>query len=218
MRPAIQSILEFVVITAVGSAIGLAVNGLSGRGVSLTKDYFPSVHAASKPASVEARPAATRPATAPHPQSTDPYQAAAQALRRHGLQPISHDQVVALFNDPLYRENVYLFVDSRDDQNYSRGHIPGALQLDHYRIEHYINQVWPLCQQALKIVTYCNGGDCEDSQFAATDLLNCGLDPGRLFVYPGGFEQWKKSNLPVERGQRGSGDIVPGSQLGDNHE
>jgi len=214
MRPTVQSILEFVVITAVGSAIGLAVNGLSGRGVSLTKDYFPRLP--GNPAHVQTQPVVTRPATSPHTESSDPYEAAAQAIRREGLQPISREEVVALFNDPLYRENGYVFVDARDDQNYTHGHIPGAMQLDHYHIERYIDQVWPFCQQALKVVTYCNGGDCEDSKYAAVELLKCGLYPDRVFVYPGGLTQWKEADLPVERGKLGSGDIVPGSQLGDD--
>ena len=215
MRPAVQSILEFVAVTAVGTAVGLAANGLSGRGVSLTKDYFPRVHLASRPAPLDTRPATTRPATSTALATPDPFEAAAEALRREGLQPISHDEVVSLFNDPLYHQGMYLFVDARNDKEYRHGHIPGAWQLDHYLLDQYIHDLLPACRQAIKIVTYCNGGDCEDSRFAAIDLLDHGLDPDKVFVYPGGFTQWKESDLPVERGQCGSGDIVPGSQLGD---
>jgi len=215
MRPVVQSILEFVVIAVVGSAIGLALNGLSVRGVILTYDYYPRLHVPSNHTPVETKPAAisqTPTATQPNRE----LEAAAEALRREGLLPICHEDVVALFNDPLYNENTYVFVDARDDQNYTHGHIPGALQLDRLHIERYIDQVWPFCQQALKVVAYCNGGDCEDSKYAAIELLNRGLPPDRVFVYPGGMTEWKEADLPVERGTLGSGDIVPGSQLGDN--
>ena len=212
-----QTFIELAVITVVGTAIGLAANGLNNRGVILGKDYFPRGQARPPTTQTATKPAAAETASS-DTRANGELQAAIQSIIDNGLQPITHKDVVALFKDPLYQAGVYIFVDARDDQNYILGHIPGAYQLDHYQLESYIDQVLPVCQQAMKIVTYCNGGDCEDSKFAALDLINHGLDPSRIFVYPGGFTQWYKSDLPVELGSRGSNDIIPGSQVGGSHE
>ncbi|HSW44496.1 MAG TPA: rhodanese-like domain-containing protein [Phycisphaerae bacterium] len=210
MRATQNSILECLVIAAVGVIAGLLANGLSARGLTLGKDYFPRLPAAGRPA--DTKPATTgRPASAPNADAED---ALIESLTKEGFHYMRHDEVVALFNDPLYQAEACLIIDVRDEEDYAPGHIPGALLLDHYRIERYIDAVLPLCRQALKIVLYCNGGDCEDSKFAAVDLIHRGIDPSRIFVYPGGFTRWQQSGLPVERGHRNSGDIVTGGQTG----
>jgi len=61
------------------------------------------------------------------------------------------------------------------------------------------------CQNAEKVVVYCNGGDCEDSQFAAVTLRDTGVPKEKLFVYPGGMAEWATNGWPIEIGARKSG-------------
>ena len=51
----------------------------------------------------------------------------------------------------------------------------------------------------------CNGGTCEDSEFAALSLRDAGVPSNKLFVYIGGFAEWVTNGLPVELGPRKSG-------------
>ena len=58
----------------------------------------------------------------------------------------------------------------------------------------------PLTRSAEKIVVYCSGGDCEDSLFACEDLLQAGVPFEKVFLYPGGMEEWRQMGMPVENG------------------
>lgn len=46
------------------------------------------------------------------------------------------------------------------------------------------------------LVVYCNGYGCPDSRETAEKLLSAGF--GRVFVYEGGFPEWKEAGLPTE--------------------
>ena len=98
-----------------------------------------------------------------------------------------------------------MFIDARDDVNYSVGHIPGAYQFDPYHLEKYRATVIPICQAAEQVVVYCTGGDCEDSEFAAIALRDSGIANQKLFVFAGGITEWTDNQLPVEIDVRKSG-------------
>ncbi len=182
-----RTLLELVVVAFLGLVFGLTANAAYKDGLSLTSDYFRGVTQLRNDADPEA---------------------VIKHLEDLGLVPITFEDVVVAFEDPLYEAEAYVFVDARDDQNYTDGHIPGALQLDHYRIEDYIDEVLSYCQAAEKIIVYCTGGECDDSEFAALALRDeFGVDPEKLYVFVGGLEEWIRNKMPVERGERLSGDI-----------
>jgi rhodanese-related sulfurtransferase len=112
--------------------------------------------------------------------------------------------------DPLYGSMQFL-IDARDDEHYQAGHLTGAYQLDHYRADRYLPTLLPLLLPADKIIIYCNGGDCEDSELAARDLIENGISHTRIHVYLEGYKDWIARHEPVEKGERGSGIIAPGT-------
>ena len=63
----------------------------------------------------------------------------------------------------------------------------------------------PACLNATKVVVYCAGGDCEDSEFAALALIEAGVPQERLFIYAGGMTEWATNGLPIELGERKAG-------------
>jgi len=128
-------------------------------------------------------------------------------LEAAGLQVLPHDGVVELFKDPIYADGAFVFVDARNDDHFAAGHIPGAYQFDHFRMERYVNEVVPAAKGAIQVVVYCYGMDCTDSEIAARHLKNFGVDPSMLFVYVGGIQRWCKEGHEVETGPRGSGQI-----------
>ncbi len=137
-------------------------------------------------------------------------QAVADRLAAKGLRPIFFDEVAETFNDPMRGYGLHVFIDARDDSHYAEGHIPGALAFDYYHPDASIAEVTAALASAMKVVIYCNGGDCEDSEFAALFLQGHVGDPSSLYVYPGGITEWKAKGMDVERGARDSGDIVSG--------
>lgn len=191
-------LVEALLVAAVGAVIAFAANALSPRGLKLTQDYF---HGETVPVS---RPGTNHPSALAAGTNlvSDPVVA---RLKEKGLQVVSGDRANGLFHDPGYQQGAIIFIDARNDEHYQNGHIPGAYQFDNYHPENYMAQIFPICQAAQKIVVYCNGGNCEDSQFAALTLRDAQISNEKLFVYTGGITDWTNRGSAIELGERNSG-------------
>jgi len=203
MRNARAILLEALCVAAAGLVFALAANALSPRGLRLSRNYFPEI--APPPGRTSSTGAVTTGTVTISGKTPGDI---AQRLQQLGLQLVSSNEVVELFRDPRYEQGIVVFIDARDDQHYAAGHIPGAWQFDRYRAENYLPAVLPVCLTALKVVVYCSGGECEDSEFAAIMLRDAGVPREVLFVYIGGITEWKANGLPTETGTRGSGALL----------
>ena len=200
-RPALKSILlETAVVALVGAAIAFAANAVSPRGLKLARDYFPRT--APSPAPHPAPAPAIITTNSPAPTVDE---AAIARLKARGLQVIETAKVAELFRDARRAQGLILFVDARDDDHFSAGHIPDAMQFDYYHPEKNLGDVLVACQRAELVVVYCNGGDCEDSEFATMMLRDGGVANTKLFVFAGGIKAWSDDKQPVETGARSSG-------------
>jgi rhodanese-related sulfurtransferase len=194
MRSVRALFLETVVLLAVGFALALLANQFSPRGLSLKRDYFPRL----------AAPPAVRAAAETNQADSTTNEVAAR-LEARGFGVIDTADVEKLFHDPQYEQELIVFIDARDDAHYQKGHIPGAYQFDRYYPEKYLPVVLPVCLAASKIVVYCTGGNCEDSEFAALTLTEAGMPPQKISVYLGGITEWLAQKKVVEEGDRKSG-------------
>lgn len=202
-------LLEALVVAVIGAALAFAANALSPHRLKLTRDFF---GANSRPVIAPAPAGTNTTITAQNgTNAASSHELLAARLREKGISLVDSNQVIQLFHDPRCQQNLVLFVDAREDEHYRKGHIPGAYQLDYYRPENYLPTLLPLCQLAEQIVVYCNGGNCEDSEFAATFLLSAGISKEKLDVYGGGLSEWQTNRLPLEVGERLSGQIVTNS-------
>jgi rhodanese-related sulfurtransferase len=220
MNETARTVLEAVLIGVAALGVGLLTNSMNRDGLALDRDYFRTSDAAPAvahpPAAAPAPPAPqaahAAPAPAPAPAAAPQAEASgfadaeetatAERLRERGLQPLTQAQALAAFHDPQYAAGATIFVDARKDEEYLEGHVPGAWQLDHYHFERYIDTLLPVAQQALQVVVYCHGKDCNDSEQAALDLTGFGVDTSRVAVYVGGWTAWTEAGLPVEKGPR----------------
>jgi rhodanese-related sulfurtransferase len=170
-------------------------NGVSPRGLSLTRDYF---HA-------------TTSSNAPHPVTTETngFEGVASRLREEGLKVADIRVTKQFFEDPRYKQGFILFIDARDEDKYRAGHIPGAWQFDYYHPERQLATVFPLVQLAHEVLIYCQGGECEDSRLVALFFRENGVPADKLHVYAGGFKEWSGNALPVETGERAGVGINP---------
>ncbi len=235
MREVRRTLLESAFVGGVGLVLGLSANAMNPDGLVLSKNYFkrPVVNGTQTTRPGQNGLAATEPGSGNEHRDTGnrlkangqngssagetpTENAVVDYLQGYGLQPITYEETVALFQDSSHHEGICVFIDARDDEQYAEGHVPAAYQLDHYRTERYperyIETLLEACAGAVNIVVYCNGGKCEDSVFTAGDLFDHGVDPNRVFVYVGGFETWAAGNMPIEKGQRLSGQVNGGQQ------
>lgn len=196
MRAFVAVAGETVLVAALGFAMALLANAVSPRGLRLGRNYFPAVDHLAPGVNSGGVPAVAE-------------DAVLRRLAQRNLRAATKSDAIGWFRDVQYAQGLIVFVDARDDAHYQAGHIPGAWQLNHYRAESFLPTVLPACLAALKVVVYCTGGQCEDSEFAAIMLRDAGVPAEYLFVYPGGTTEWRANGFPIETGPRAGGRLVP---------
>ena len=191
--PVRNVLVEALLIGVAGLTIALVANALSPQGLKLTRNYSPG-----------GALTASRSFSATGTNAVATAQFLAAQFRSEGLQLADSNLVATLFADPKKDQDLVVFIDARDDDHYQSGHIPGAYQLDHYHPESYLATVLPVCQAAEKIIVYCKGGSCEDSEQTAIFLRDAGTSRDKLCVYAGGFDEWTANHQTIETGLRNS--------------
>lgn len=150
-------------------------------------------------------PGSTNPPAGSAPATNSAWAMLEARLRAEGLQLADSNQVIQLFHDPRCGQDSIIFIDARNEDHYAEGHIPGAYLLDYFHPEKYLAAVWQASQTAERVVVYCNGGDCQDSELAALLLKDSNVPKEKLRVYGGGLAEWATNGLPIELGERRSG-------------
>jgi rhodanese-related sulfurtransferase len=195
---------EGVLVALIGAALAFAANGLSPRGLHLSKNYYPATSLPSPSPSP-----GTNANVAAGVRTNSPQELLSALLLANGLQLADSNRVTQFFRDPRREQDGIIFIDARNDDHYRAGHIPGAYQFDHFRPENYLTNVLQVCLTAEQIVFYCNGGECDDSLQAAVMLRDSvSIPKEKLFVYGGGINEWTTSGLPIELGARNSGQLT----------
>ena len=152
-----------------------------------------------KPAA-EAAAAPQKPPITP-PPSPPPPSVDISRFTPHPDKPyieIAFDDVKALHDKGV------LFLDARRTSVYEQGHIAGARPFSVWEsdIDDKVNKFFEERNspeaQALPIVVYCSGGDCEDSHMLAQKLW--GIQFNNVYVYKDGFPDWQKRGGAVHTG------------------
>lgn len=86
-----------------------------------------------------------------------------------------------------------ILVDTREDSEWARGHIPGAIHLGKGIIERDIENTIP--DHNVTIVLYCGGGF--RSALAADSLQKMGYT--NVISMDGGWRGWTEANYPVAK-------------------
>lgn len=86
----------------------------------------------------------------------------------------------------------HILIDTREDSEWARGHVPGALHLSKGVIERDIVAKVP--DKAAMVVLYCGGGF--RSALAADNLQKMGYT--NVISLDGGWKAWTDAGLPVE--------------------
>ena len=87
----------------------------------------------------------------------------------------------------------FVLIDTREDSEWSRGHIPGAIHLARGILERDIEKTVP--NKTTPIVLYCGGGF--RSALAADSLEKMGY--GNVISMDGGWRGWTEAGFPVIR-------------------
>ena len=82
-------------------------------------------------------------------------------------------------------------VDVREEEDYQKGHIPGAINLPQERWDSYEG----LSKEKLNVL-YCYTGVCHLGATAAAQFAGAGFS---VMEMDGGFEAWKENDLKVDK-------------------
>ncbi|MGH9369519.1 MAG: rhodanese-like domain-containing protein, partial [Thermoanaerobaculia bacterium] len=94
------------------------------------------------------------------------------------------------------------FLDARRTAVYVEGRIAGARRFPIWESAVVESAIKGLFDEGYDVnaplVLYCSGGDCEDSHMLAERLHGYGFN--NALVYTGGYPDWEKRGMPVEKG------------------
>ena len=109
-------------------------------------------------------------------------------FERDALDPVSREQLVEQM-----KQGLVTVLDVRPEDEYSSGHVPGALNITVAELETRLTEL----PRNLEIVAYCRGAYCVLS-FEAVALLRLrGFNVRRL---EDGFPEWRVAGLPIAYG------------------
>jgi rhodanese-related sulfurtransferase len=100
---------------------------------------------------------------------------------------------VAEVQDMLSRGDRFVLIDVREESEFARSHLPGAVHLSKGLIERDI-EAW-IPDHDTPIVLYCGGG--YRSALSADNIQKMGYND--VLSMDGGFRAWCEAGLPTER-------------------
>jgi rhodanese-related sulfurtransferase len=172
----------------------------------------PPVTGSQLPVATTTQAPVTATATVNRQPATPPATATTAAPPKPREDPLSkftpHEKqayIEIAYNDvKLLHDRGALFLDARRTSVYEQGHIAGSRPVSVWesdvddKVAKIFNERSDPAQQALPIVVYCIGGDCEDSHMLAQKLYGALFN--NVYVYKDGFPDWQKHGGAVHTG------------------
>ena len=93
----------------------------------------------------------------------------------------------------MYNAKSALFLDARGFKLYQKGTIMGAVHMPAKKFNKF--KKWLPANKDAKIVSFCNGIKCEESDHLARKIMKLGYT--KVLVYKGGYPEWKEKKLPL---------------------
>ena len=96
----------------------------------------------------------------------------------------------------LYDSGTALILDARTEEEFRSGHIEGALHICCEDFDEENKTVLDDVPFDRPLITYCGGSDCMSSVYLADLLADLGYE--RIYVFFGGWTEWKSAGYPVK--------------------
>ena len=179
------ALVEALLITITAAAIGLGVNVVHPKRVSISTKR-PPVVAANDSVLAEELPGVAISGgndALPNLQETP-----------NGPITVNTDQVRRLIAG-----GKAVLIDARDKSEYETAHIPGAINLPFERLSAHAKTITSLPRDKW-LICYCDGPPCDLGELLASELWSAGYSV--VAIYQEGLEAWKKSNNVEQGGEK----------------
>ena len=108
---------------------------------------------------------------------------------------ISGPMIVNLdFSKYHYDNKTAIFIDSRDQEDYSNGHIKNSINIPYDYYDEY-DEIIDALDENFSYIIYCSGGECSLSLDLADYLYNEKLFD-KVFIFEGGWPEWRDAGYP----------------------
>ncbi|MDY6863759.1 MAG: rhodanese-like domain-containing protein [Thermodesulfobacteriota bacterium] len=87
----------------------------------------------------------------------------------------------------FFEESLAQFIDSRDEEEFKKGHLPGAINLPLHKFDEYFSRFAGKIEQDRFLIIYCDKG-CDSKIFVADKLLTKGIR-NKIFLMEDGWEE-----------------------------
>ncbi len=95
-----------------------------------------------------------------------------------------------------YDRGEVVFIDARSADDYSKGHVTGAISLPVGEFDEHINAFLDQYSPQQAMIIYCTGRSCQDSHHVAEMMMDFGYE--KVSVMIDGFPGWEAKGYPVE--------------------
>ncbi len=95
----------------------------------------------------------------------------------------------------LYRKEMAVFIDARDQWEYAETHIAGSINIPEFSFEPDDPAVTDLDTGKIYVI-YCDGDDCDVSKRLASEFMKIGFN--KVYVFLGGINEWVNAGYPIE--------------------
>jgi rhodanese-related sulfurtransferase len=113
-------------------------------------------------------------------------------ILNHKIPLVSSKEAIKWLDDPLV-----VFVDTRDDKDYLKGHVRGAVSLSPDDKEQKFPGIEPLMPQGSKLILYCYGPDCDMAEHVALFLIDFGYSD--IMIMKDGYPGWEQNGFPTQK-------------------
>tara|TARA_R110002073_G_scaffold325785_1_gene505174 strand:- start:2752 stop:3174 length:423 start_codon:yes stop_codon:yes gene_type:complete len=96
----------------------------------------------------------------------------------------------------LLLDKGYPFIDVRGNDDFNRGHIPGASHLSVKSEAFTTDNLRKIVDKDKVVIFYCNGAACMGSSIASKKAIEWGWT--RILYYRAGFKEWKENGLAIQ--------------------
>ena len=107
-------------------------------------------------------------------------------------------QYVSLEEAQSSFEGGSVFIDSREREDYLKGHIRGAVHISAHDPDETIEARLDQLPKDAHYVVYCDGAECGSSTSLARRMKDAGFS--QVYVFYGGWDEWMVKDLPIEAG------------------
>ena len=114
--------------------------------------------------------------------------------RNNKVEPFKEPKAIKInFAYKLFNQGIQ-FIDARSRDEFTDGHIKGAVNIPFYSSENYAGAISKLDKNEI-VVTYCESAECDIAILSGDELFKMGFK--KVYVFIGGYNEWIKNHYPI---------------------